>query len=159
MPSPPSPVNEHPEPEKGSGQKNGELWKNFFSRMEKLQEEAIQWEDSWTKMVRLSREAAQKAHPVPGLGSKAPKVYEWGDNIPLMFQHSNKHLEKGNRQYSDDQRGPVEIEQDIPKVPTHEEGVVADNHMADGEKVEAIEMEEAASGIPTELGEIRAEGC
>jgi len=83
--SPPSLVNKHPEPEKGSGQGRGELWKDFFSRMEKSREKAIQREDSRAKTVRLSREAAQKAHPPPGLGSKAPRVYEWEEDVSTGF--------------------------------------------------------------------------
>jgi hypothetical protein len=82
---PPCPINEPPEPERFSQQKRGELWDEFFARMDKKREEVIGKEDSAARGIRLDRETAQAAHPVPGLRSKAPSVYEWTEDEKTGF--------------------------------------------------------------------------
>jgi hypothetical protein len=70
-------ASEFPMPHQGSRQRRGEPWKQFFARMDANRITAITRENSRDMQARLSREAAQKAHPCPGLSSKAPRVFEW----------------------------------------------------------------------------------
>jgi len=66
-----------PPPEPFSGQKPGETWKEYFSRMEKKREQRLATEPEGVKVSRLSREQAQRSHPLPGSNSKAPVVWHW----------------------------------------------------------------------------------
>lgn len=74
-----------PEPEMHSRQKRGELWHEFFARMDKKRAAVIEKEDMQMKKARLAREKAQEGHPVPGLRSKAPNVYEWEEDEETGF--------------------------------------------------------------------------
>ena len=75
---PPSPtLHKAPVLEPFSGQRIGETWKAYLSRMAKKREERLAAEPDSAKESRESREAAQSKHPCPGRGSKAPVVWHW----------------------------------------------------------------------------------
>lgn len=78
-------ASEFPTPHQGSRQRRGEPWSAFFARMDASRASVIARESSRDTQVRLSREAAQKAHPCPGLNSKAPKVFEWIEDDETGF--------------------------------------------------------------------------
>lgn len=82
---PGSSASEFPMPHKASRQQRGESWKEFFARMDANRITAINRENSSDKQARLSREAAQKAHPRPGLSSKAARVFEWIEDDETGF--------------------------------------------------------------------------
>ena len=86
---PPCPINEPPEPERFSQQKRGELWHEFFARMDKKREEVIGKENSEARQRRLARETAQAAHQPLGLRTKAPSVFEWMEDEKWAFSSEN----------------------------------------------------------------------
>ncbi|KIM83853.1 hypothetical protein PILCRDRAFT_6735 [Piloderma croceum F 1598] len=62
--------------------------------MDKKWEEVIGKEDSVARQIQLARETAQAAHPLSGLRSKAPSVFEWTEDEKTGFllwksQHYN----------------------------------------------------------------------
>lgn len=85
--SPPVPNTQSiPEPEPLSGQKRGETWREYFSRMAKKREQKLATETQKAKESRLSKEKAQKNHPCPGKGSKAPIVFHWTEDDETRFR-------------------------------------------------------------------------
>src|ERR1700729_1440684 len=73
-----------PEPDKSSGQKRGEHWHEFFSRMDAENIIALKKEDSKAGEKRIAWEKAQKSQPLPGQKSSA-KIYEWGEDEKTGF--------------------------------------------------------------------------
>jgi hypothetical protein len=74
-----------PPPEPFSGQRHGETWKEYFSRMEKKREQRLAAEPKHARVSRLSREQAKCNHPLPGRGSKAPVVWHWQADDETAF--------------------------------------------------------------------------
>jgi len=68
-----------------SHQKHEELWYEFFARMDQKQAAIIAKEDMQAMKTRLVQEKAQEGHPVPGLRSKAPRVFEWEEDEKTSF--------------------------------------------------------------------------
>lgn len=66
-----------PEPEKFSGQRQGETWEEFFVRREKRNTVRAARESPEEKNARLAREEHNRIHPIPGRSSKSPVVFEW----------------------------------------------------------------------------------
>ncbi|KIM88424.1 hypothetical protein PILCRDRAFT_3420 [Piloderma croceum F 1598] len=65
-----------PNPELYSGQWPAETWKAFFARRDEKNKSRLVTESD-QQQQRLSREAAQQNHPIPGKGTSAPVVYHW----------------------------------------------------------------------------------
>jgi hypothetical protein len=78
-------TNQYPQPEPRSGQKRGELWHQFFARMDEARAKRIINETPKARQSRLAREAVQAKHSPPGLNSKAPSVYEWEEDAETGF--------------------------------------------------------------------------
>ena len=74
-----------PEPERNSRQKRGELWHEFFTRMDRSRLDIIAKESSQAMQARLAKEKAQAGHPLPGQSSRAPTIYEWEEDIDTGF--------------------------------------------------------------------------
>ena len=66
-----------PNPEPYSGQRPGETWQAFFARRDEKNKSRLATESDRQRQQRLSREAAQQNHPLPGKGTSAPVVYHW----------------------------------------------------------------------------------
>lgn len=66
-----------PKPEPYSGQRPGETWQAFFARKDEKNKSRLATESDRQRQQRLSREAAQQNHPIPGKGASAPVVYHW----------------------------------------------------------------------------------
>jgi hypothetical protein len=84
--TPPTPSQQVPAPVPLSGQKHGETYQQYFIRMENIWENRLQTESEGARVARLSREAAQKNHPCPGGGSKAPVVWHWQEDDKTGFR-------------------------------------------------------------------------
>jgi hypothetical protein len=76
---------EAPEPERGSCQRRGEQWHEFFARMDKRRAAFIETESPQAKQARVAKEKAQEAHPPPGMNSRAPRVFEWEEDEKTGF--------------------------------------------------------------------------
>jgi hypothetical protein len=75
-PPPPEPVKEAPEPEKNSGQRQGETYLAFFARRT-IENEAKRRRESPLELER--RTNREKMASMPGKSSKSARVFEWED--------------------------------------------------------------------------------
>jgi hypothetical protein len=73
-----------PEPDKSSRQKRGELWHEFFSRMDAEKINALKKENLKARQTRINREHAQKSQPLPGTNSSAT-FFEWEEDVKTGF--------------------------------------------------------------------------